>query len=87
MSDLRDKVRDEFEMLKRVRDELRVQMHLGKAEVKERWETLEHKFNEAEAKVKIVASGAGEPLTEVSDTARLLLEEIREGYRRIRSVL
>ncbi len=74
----------EFESLERMRDELRLQVHLGKAEAKERWEELESKYRDAEAKVR---AAAAEPIQEVGDVVRSLLDEIREGYRRIRDAL
>ncbi len=74
----------ELESLERLRDELRLQIHLGKAEAKERWEELEQKYRDAEAKVRAVAS---EPIQEIADATRSLLDEIREGYQRIKDAL
>jgi CBS-domain-containing membrane protein len=87
MSDLRGTIDEELETLRRVRDELRVQVHLARADAKDLWEQLEHKFHEAESRVKLVARQADEPIHEVGQAARLLLEEIREGYRRVRDAL
>lgn len=77
----------ELNELRRVRDELRVQMHLGKAEAEELWEKLEKRFHRAEAEVKKVAGRAEEPLQDVAEAAELLLDEIRNGYRRLREML
>jgi len=87
MTDVGDRIEEELEGLRRVRDELRVQMHLAKADAKELFEKLEHKFDEAEAKVKFVAKEAEGPLNDVRDAAGLLLTEIRDGYRQIRDAL
>ncbi len=87
MTDLGDRLREEFDDLKRMRDELRVRVHLGKAEAKELWEKLEHKFGEVEGKVKLVSRESREPLEEVGEAARLLVGEIRDGYKRIRDAL
>lgn len=78
---------DELEELRRVRDELRVKIHLGKAEAKELWEKTEHKLEEFEQKVKSVSSQVEEPLHDVGEAAKLLLDEIKDGYRRIRGAL
>lgn len=77
----------ELKDLRRVRDELRVQVHLGKAEAEELWEKLEKRFHHAEAEVKKLAQRAEEPLHDVAEAAELLLEEIRNGYRRLREML
>ena len=87
MSDLQAKLDEEMEALKRVRDELRVQVHLGKAEAQELWEAMEHKWHEAESKLTRVARDAEEPLHEIGEAARSLLREIRDGYKQIRESL
>jgi CBS domain-containing protein len=78
---------EQLEELRRVRDELRVQVHLGKAEAAELWEKLEHRFFEAEGHARALAQRAEEPLHDVADAARLLIDEIRSGYRRLRKLL
>lgn len=78
---------EQLEELRRVRDELRVQVHLGKAEATELWEKLEHRFSEAEGHARVFAQRAEEPLHDVADAARLLIDEIRSGYRRLRKLL
>lgn len=87
MSDLKSKVQEEFEALRRSRDELRVQMHLAKADAQDLWKQLEHKFVEVENRIKSVAREAEQPVHDVAEAARLLLAEIGEGYRKIRSAL
>jgi acetoin utilization protein AcuB len=85
--DLGKKLADEFESLKRARDELRVQIHLAKADARDLWDRTERKLEEVEGKVRLVSKGAEEPLQDVAEAARGLLREIREGYRRIRDAL
>jgi CBS domain-containing protein len=87
MTDVRERVHEELDSLRRTRDELRVQIHLARAEGKDLWDQLEHKFEEAEAKVKSVVRQAEGPVHDVGDAAKLLLAEIRDGYRRIRETL
>lgn len=78
---------EQLDELRRVRDELRVQLHLGRAEAGELWERLEHRFAEAEAHARAMARRAEGPLHEVADAARGLLDELRNGYRRLRGLL
>ena len=77
----------ELEELRRVRDELRIKIHLGRAEAKDLWEKTENKLEEFENKVKSVSSQAEEPLHDVGEAAKHLLDEIKDGYRRIRAAL
>ena len=78
---------DELNDLRRLRDELVVQLHLGKLEAGDLWEKLEQRFGEAEARVKALAQRAEEPGRDIAEAARLLIDEIRSGYRRLRELL
>jgi CBS domain-containing protein len=84
---LRDRISAELEAVQQIRDELDVEINLAKAEVADLWASMEHKRVELESKLKAASKRAEEPLYELGATARLLLEEIREGYRRIRDIL
>lgn len=83
----KDRYAEELDELRRIRDELRVQVHLGKAEATELWEKLEDRFEHAESQVRSLAKRAEEPVQDVAQAAKLLLEEIRTGYRRLRDLL
>jgi acetoin utilization protein AcuB len=85
--DIEKRLANEIDDLRRVRDELRVKIHLGKAEAKDLWEKTEHKLHEAEAKLKSISEQAEEPLHDIGEAARLLLDEVRDGYKRIRAAL
>jgi CBS domain-containing membrane protein len=87
VSEFSDRFQAEMEALRRTRDELRVQVHLGAAEAKELWERVEKKWHEAESRARHVAKTAEEPLQDVREAASQLLEEIRDGYKKIRSSL
>jgi CBS domain-containing protein len=87
MTEVSERIHKELDSLRRTRDELRLQIHLARSEGKELWEQLERKFDEVEAKLKSVAKGAEAPLHNISDAANLLLDEIRDGYRKIRETL
>ncbi len=79
-------VEAEFEGVRRARDELRVQAHLAKAEARDLWKELEHKFQDAESKVKLVLREAEGPAEDIAEAAGQLLRELRDGYRRLRDV-
>lgn len=87
VSEKADRFQKELDALRQVRDELRLQIHLGANEAKEVWERMEKKWAELEAKARFVRREAEEPLREVGEAARKLAEEIRHGYERIRRAL
>jgi seryl-tRNA synthetase len=73
-----------IEKLRQERDELRLQMRLGKAEFKDEWEELEHKWEKLEARMSGAAEEAREASKEVGAAFGVLADELGEAYRRIR---
>ena len=74
-----------MEKLRQERDELRLKMHLGKAELKEEWEALERKWEHLEGRMSGVAGEAREASREVGAAFGVLADELGEAYRRIRA--
>lgn len=87
MAERHDRFAEEIERLRQLRDELRVQMRLGRAEARERWEKLERDFAHLEAKLKQIREQSKGDLAEIREAAKLLADQIREGYRHLRSRL
>lgn len=86
MSDLDDL----FEDLKRMRDELRVQMNLASREVKDDWEELEEKMEEfsgkarkmaGDAKLKETGEGLGHAMGQLGHELKLGYERIRDAVK------
>lgn len=77
MADDLDKV---LENMKTLRDEIRVQMHLAKAEMKDEWDTLESKFEDMETKL-------GDAAEETRQTVNVIAEELNDAYKRIKARL
>ncbi len=75
------------ESFKQQADEIRLQMHLAKAEARDEWEELEKKLAELKTKADVVRKEAGESSEDVLEAARLMAEEIKEGFNRIRKSL
>ena len=73
--------------LKRQRDEIRVRLHLAKAEAKEEWERLEVKWERVRGKMGVVGREAGKAAEEVGAALRLAAEELRHGYEQVRKLL
>jgi len=87
MADLSERLNEEFEHLRTLRDDLRVRVHLGKAEIRDQWEELEKDWQRAEAKMKAIGASSRESAKEVGEAASLLVEELRQAYYRIRDLL
>ncbi len=70
------------EDLKQLRDELRLQMHLGSMEIQDEWEELEKKWTEFthKAELEATAKGVGSALETVGD-------ELMKGYERMKKAL
>ena len=84
MSELFDRLQDELKPLQTARDELRVRLHLGKAEIRDRWESLEKSWTHTEAKLNAIRKETEESTADIADAIRLLADEIRDGYAHLR---
>lgn len=84
MVDVREELGKLEEVLLQQRDELRVKLHLAKADASDEWKELEQKWAEAQVKFDQVRKSAGESVEEIEVAARLLGDEIKKGYERIR---
>jgi hypothetical protein len=83
MENAKEVIRREFETLQQTRDDLRVRLHLASSDMKDVWDNLERKWLELEDNAKQLAH-APEPTTQkLSDAAKSLMNEIRNGYLRL----
>lgn len=70
--------------LKTQRDELKVQLNLGKAEARQEWQQLEDKWENFQFKSGKVFNEMGQTSDEVLETLKILGSELKDGYKRIR---
>lgn len=77
--------------LKQHRDEMRLKMHLAKADAKDEWERLEQRWEVFEDKmddkmdgVEDVAEAASDKIEDAMERAA---DEIKKGYKRLRDLL
>ena len=75
------------EDLKQARDEVRVQMHLAKADARDEFERLEHEWEHVRAKLGVIGDEAGKAAVEVGSALRLAVDELRNGYERVRALM
>jgi hypothetical protein len=87
MSGQKEQIEEMVSTLKQLRDELKVQIHLGKAEAKDEWERLEEKWQQFKGHSRSVAEAAGESAKNVSSALEIVGEELKSGYDRIRKLL
>ena len=76
-----------LERIKTERDELRVHMHLAKAEMRDDWDAMEHRWKDVEAKLLEAGKEVKYVGDKVGDALDVATEEIAEGYRKIRKHL
>jgi chromosome segregation ATPase len=82
-----DKLEKLWQDIKTQRDELRLQMHLAKAELKDEWETLEKKWPEAESKLEKFADNVEESAEELRESLGVIGSELKDTYQRIKTRL
>jgi uncharacterized protein YoxC len=87
MTAIAEKISQELDELKRIREELRLQIHLGSAETRDLWERTEQRFDRVETRLKQLKREMKGPLQDVGEATRHLLDEIGDAYRQIRNVL
>ena len=82
-----ERVREEIDRLRALRDELRVQANLAAKEVRDRFEETEKRWEAFEAHAEGVGRESKEAIHDIGEAGRELLREIRNAYDRIRAQL
>lgn len=85
--ELRKQAMSLLESLRAERDELRVRLHLARAEVRDEWHALEQRWEHFESRARGAAEAAGASGREVGAALELLGEELRRGYARVRQAM
>jgi hypothetical protein len=76
-SDLKNEMKKSLELLRTLRDEVRVQLHLGGMEARRRWEQLEPRLEQVEQAAKDVSDASRAAVGEAVKT----LKELRDSLR------
>ena len=87
MSELVKRLHEQVDELKRLRDEVRVQVELAKMEARDLWETSEARWEELEANLERLGRKAREPLGKVGEAAKELVHEIGAAYQEMRKLV
>jgi hypothetical protein len=83
----KEDVKKVVETLKQQRDELKVKIHLAKAEAGDEWEKAEKKWEQLKTKTRMLGTEAGDASKDIGAAAKQLAKEIKHGYDRIRKLL
>jgi uncharacterized coiled-coil DUF342 family protein len=87
MSEQHERLKEMIDGLKRQRDELALQIHLGKAEAKEEWDKVTAKLDELLVDYEPVKDALSETTDNVVSAMKLVSEEVWEGFKRIKKSL
>jgi len=85
--DLEDRFEKIVEDLATQRDELRVQLHLLKAEARDEFEELEGKWHHFESRLGRVGDSAKTSAQEIGAATEQLGEELAQAYRRLKKAV
>jgi SMC interacting uncharacterized protein involved in chromosome segregation len=84
---IRERLEKELADLQVTRDELRVRMHLGKLDAQDQWEQIEKQWQHVESKLKLAGETGREVAKDIGEAASLAVEEMKEGYAKLRKLL
>jgi len=83
MYDFKTRIDEMLNELKTERDELRVRLHLAKMESSEEWQKLERQLVKLESKTREIGGATAEASEDMAAAAKLLAEEIGDGFKKI----
>lgn len=84
---VRERIDEQANELRSLRDDLRVRVHLAKLEAQDMWEDLEREWERAEAKLKVLGEAGQEAAEDVAEAAEMVLSELKEGYDKLRRLI
>ena len=87
MAEVTEQITKALEHFKQQRDELQVQLHLAKAEAKDEWARLETQWDEIKPKLEAAREEVEKTAVSVGDALNQAIEELKNGYERLRSRL
>ena len=87
MTDVKRELDNLNEEIIRARDELRLQMALAKAEIRDDWDELDKQWQQFSQQLKRAGREAADASGDVSIALTALGKELQKGYQRIRKAL
>ena len=83
MDDVKKRIDEMVKDLKQEAGELRVKVHLAKMEAGDEWKELEAKLVKLDAKARELGGVTVEASKDIGAAAKLLGEEIRDGFKKL----
>lgn len=83
MNDFKQLIDEMVNDLKQQRDELQLKLHLAKLEVGGEWEKLEAQLANLDAKVDELGKATADASEDIAAAAKLLGDEIYDGFKKI----
>jgi len=74
--ELKHQLQRGLDELRRLRDEIRLEIHLGSLEAKEKWEELEPRIRDVETMAKDISNASRRAVQEVVDSLRRFRESL-----------
>ena len=87
MAEKPERFAEEIDALRRVRDELRLQVNLATKEARDAFETAEHAWHKLEGRLRLIERESKKELEGVGEAVRELAKEIRDAYKRVRELV
>ena len=87
MAQVRDLLKSEVDAFRQLRDELRVQAELGRADLRDRVKELEHRWARLESRFDGIRKDSAGDAEDVREAVRLLARELKEGFDHLRARL
>ena len=87
MTEWRAKLQQVLAELEKERDELKLKIHLAKADGRDQLDRMDKKIAELRQKGQAASFEAKDAMGDVGDAAKKLIEEIRAGLDRVRKTL
>ena len=83
MDNIRVRIEEMLDELKKERDEIHVKLHLAKMDVGDEWDELGIKLARLEDRARELGGATAESSRDIGAAAKMLAEEIRDGFRLI----
>jgi hypothetical protein len=87
MAEMPEWLKGEIEGLRQLRDEVKLQLHLGAADARLAFDQVEKRWQHLEGKLKALGEASKDELGEIGEAAKLLAREIRDGYQHLKKRL
>ena len=86
MDDIKQVIEEKKKHIEQLRDEIKLQAHLGKEETKAELEKLEKEYESFIRKLQPFTEEVGTTLTNTGEALGLVADELKAGYERVRKL-